>query len=413
MSIYIYIVNCCDLMDDMANILLVDDDEALLELGKEFIADNGQHTVITANSVGSALDILDTAPVDIIVSDYQMPEADGIEFLRIVRRRKDRIPFILFTGRGREEVVIDAINEGADFYIEKNTDIRSQYAQLQHTIEQAYLRKQAEDAVDYNLNLFKQLIENSMDIIVVVNDERLMEYVSPSVNRILGYQENELIGHDWMMFLRPEVQESIQRHEIDSLDAFEYYFTNFETRKKDGSWATVEYIGKTFERGGHKRFVINLRDISERVETDRQLQLLLRQIGIHHGEIEKESQKGLVGGVTYDFSTRKVSLTPKAAEIFGLDVGSWGVDLPILETLVHPDDRGSFIKAVINESQTTEPVETRYRIDLPSGDVRNINMISCTMMDKDEVPTYVHCVIRDCTEMVRLQEKIMTANMMH
>lgn len=400
-------------MDGMANILLVDDDKALLELGEEFISENGQHTVITANSVSSALVILDTLPVDIIVSDYQMPDIDGIEFLRIIRRRTDRIPFILFTGKGREEVVINAINEGADFYIEKNTDIRSQYAQLKHTIEQAYMRKQAEDAVDYNLNLFKQLIENTTDIIVVIGEKGAIEYVSPSINRVLGYQEEDIIGHDELMNLRPEVQGLIRRNDIDSLDSFISHFTNIETRKKDGTWATLEFIAKPFERSGHKKIIFNFRDISEHVERDRQMQMMMKQIGAQHDEVEKESQKGLVGGVTYDISTIKMSLTPKAREIFGLVVDPWDVDMQILEASIHPDDRETFRKAFIDGSETPEPVETRFRIRLPSGEIKNINMIACTMMNRDDGPTHVHGLIRDCTEMVRLQEKIRAANMMH
>jgi CheY-like chemotaxis protein len=54
---------------------------------------------------------------DGIISDYQMPDMDGIAFLKYVRAHYECLPFILFTGRGREEVVIDAVNNGADFYI--------------------------------------------------------------------------------------------------------------------------------------------------------------------------------------------------------------------------------------------------------------------------------------------------------
>jgi len=58
--------------------------------------------------------ILTGITFDAIVSDFQMPEMNGITLLREIRSTSD-IPFILFTGKGREEVVIDAINNGADF----------------------------------------------------------------------------------------------------------------------------------------------------------------------------------------------------------------------------------------------------------------------------------------------------------
>ena len=56
-----------------------------------------------------------------------MPVMDGISLLKSIRQRDGDIPFILFTGRGREEVVIDALNNGADFYIQKGGDIKAQF----------------------------------------------------------------------------------------------------------------------------------------------------------------------------------------------------------------------------------------------------------------------------------------------
>jgi len=59
-----------------------------------------------------------------------MPETNGIDFLKLIRSRDDPIPFILFTGRGREEVVIEALNSGADFYLQKGGDPSSQFKEL-------------------------------------------------------------------------------------------------------------------------------------------------------------------------------------------------------------------------------------------------------------------------------------------
>ena len=106
-------------MPDPIRILYVDDEPDLLEIGKVFLESTAGYVVDTLTS---AVDAIATHPhmqYDAIISDYQMPGIDGIAFLKHVRASGDSIPFILFTGRGREEVVIQALNEGADFYLQK------------------------------------------------------------------------------------------------------------------------------------------------------------------------------------------------------------------------------------------------------------------------------------------------------
>ncbi len=68
------------------------------------------------------------------VSDDQMPAMDGIEFLKAVRGWGDKTPFIIFTGKGREDVVIEALNTGADFYLQKGGEPKSQFPELAHKI---------------------------------------------------------------------------------------------------------------------------------------------------------------------------------------------------------------------------------------------------------------------------------------
>ena len=106
-------------MADGTRVLYVDDDPGLLEIARLFLEQTGEFSVTTSASAQEALDSLSIQSHDVIISDYQMPDMDGIVFLNEVRQRFGDIPFILFTGRGREEVVIDAINHGADFYLQK------------------------------------------------------------------------------------------------------------------------------------------------------------------------------------------------------------------------------------------------------------------------------------------------------
>ncbi len=103
-----------------------------LKLANSFLRRSGQFIVDTITSATDALALLDTKVYDAIISDYHMPVMDGIEFLKNIRTSGNTIPFILFTGRGREEIVIQALNEGADFYLQKGGEPVSQFTELSH-----------------------------------------------------------------------------------------------------------------------------------------------------------------------------------------------------------------------------------------------------------------------------------------
>ena len=131
----------------MYNLLYVDDEDSLLDLTKLYMELSGEFSVDTATSAKEAIGMLVKRPYAAIISDYQMPDMDGIEFLKKVRTSGNTIPFILFTGRGREEIAIQALNEGADFYLQKGGEPKSQFTELAHQIRQAVQQRKAEISI--------------------------------------------------------------------------------------------------------------------------------------------------------------------------------------------------------------------------------------------------------------------------
>jgi PAS domain S-box-containing protein len=128
----------------MMNVLYADDETGMLDVGKEFLEMSGKLKVETASSAKDALTKMADRRFDVIVSDYQMPEMDGLEFLKHVRLRDKFIPFILFTGHGREEVVIDACHAGVSCYLQKGGSPLPMFVELEHRIEQAVKKQMAE-----------------------------------------------------------------------------------------------------------------------------------------------------------------------------------------------------------------------------------------------------------------------------
>jgi len=128
---------------DRINVLYVDDDKQLLEVIKELLECDDRIKVDVCDSVSNAFRILESKTFDIIISDFQMPGADGIEFLKKLRFEGIDTPFILFTGKGREEIAIEALNNGAYAYLQKGMDIGVIGVQLNHNIKEGYNRSKA------------------------------------------------------------------------------------------------------------------------------------------------------------------------------------------------------------------------------------------------------------------------------
>ncbi len=116
-------------------VLHVDDDASLLEISKLILKDQYSCFEIDhACCVDEGLTKLATGNYDIVISDYEMPQKDGLQFLSELRKQKNEIPFILFTGKGREEVAIKALNLGADGYHNKQGSPETVYGELSHDI---------------------------------------------------------------------------------------------------------------------------------------------------------------------------------------------------------------------------------------------------------------------------------------
>ena len=125
----------------MISVLYVDDDSALLDIGKIFLEKMGNFSVETCTSAPEALKRLEQTAYHAVLSDYDIPGMNGIEFLKAVRVQSPALPFIIFTGRGREDVVVEAINNGVDFYLQKGGELKSQFAELSHKLRIAVKRR--------------------------------------------------------------------------------------------------------------------------------------------------------------------------------------------------------------------------------------------------------------------------------
>ena len=125
-------------------VLVVDNEPGFAALAGEMLERERDSIVALAATDGTeALSILEDRAVDCIVSDYEMPAMTGLELLERVREDDPELPFILFTGRGSEEIASEAIAAGVTQYLQKESG-REQYAVLANQITNAVAQYRTE-----------------------------------------------------------------------------------------------------------------------------------------------------------------------------------------------------------------------------------------------------------------------------
>lgn len=200
-------------------VLHVDDEEDFLFLTKEYV-ENATKGEVVFDYLSKPQEIfkkLEDNQYDVIVCDYLMPEMDGLDLLGQLKEKNYDIPFIVFTGRSREEVVIEALNLGADYYIKKGVDTKSQYTELIHHIRAIVGHKNAAKALketEEKFSLFMQNIPAATFLkevkgsIIYSNDFLSREY---GIESETGKKTEDIFGEEIGEIVRKEDELTLEK----------------------------------------------------------------------------------------------------------------------------------------------------------------------------------------------------------
>jgi PAS domain S-box-containing protein len=311
---------CVDFgIEKAIKVLHVDNDAGFLDVARQCLEEQSELQVDTALSIKDALEKLNCAEYDVIVSDYQMPEKNGLELLRELRRQGNNVPFILFTCKDKEEIAIEALNAGVYRYIRKEGNAEATYAELKRSICDAVRGQRAEKLLREAENRLRQITENVQDMLLLTDTDLVCTFASASHRWILGYEPNEMVGKRVYDFIHPDDL-------AKALEAAEKAFNDssggkleVRVRCADGSYILSECIGKilTDRSGKISGTLLTSRDITERKRISEKNRLQARLLNAVGQAIVATDVKG---NITYWNRAAEQLYGWHTAEVLGRNV---------------------------------------------------------------------------------------------
>ena len=178
-------------MPERIDVLHVDDDPSVLDLTEAYLERELADVAVTSVTAASdALDEVDGGRFDCIVSDYDMPEMDGLAFFERLRETDRSIPFVLYTGKGSEEIASRALNAGVTGYFQKGGP--EQLRRLANRVRQAVEEHRTREIA----NRYSTVIDALGYPVYVVDETGTFEFVNEPFAELTGYDREEIVGSE-------------------------------------------------------------------------------------------------------------------------------------------------------------------------------------------------------------------------
>jgi PAS domain S-box-containing protein len=357
-------------------VLHIDDEPALSELTATFLerADD-QFEVETATSASEGLARLEEDAFDCVVSDYEMPRQNGIEFLERVREEHPRLPFILFTGKGSEEIASEAISAGVSDYLQKQMGteqyqllaarIRSHVertrAQRKAAEHESHLR-QAQDIADlgsWHKDICADEIWWSEEIYEIFGIDSEQSDTDRSAERPLDHRE-------FLTYVHPEDRPFVDEKWRAALDGSAYDIEHrIVTDSGETRWVR-QRADVEFDDGGEPLEALGIvQDITERKQREQEIRKAKTQL-------EAAIDAGAVGTWEWDVDADELVVDARFARLFGVppDAAADGLPLDAYVSAVAEVDRGRVERAAETALDACGEFQEEFRVHDPDGERR-------------------------------------------
>ncbi|HVP15960.1 MAG TPA: PAS domain S-box protein [candidate division Zixibacteria bacterium] len=319
-------------------VLHVDDEPSILKIAKQCLELQGPFQVDTASSVEEAFEKMKEETYDAVVSDYLMPGKDGLEFLKELRQSGHTVPFLIFTGKGREEVAIKALNLGADQYLNKTGDPETVYCELGYAIRRTVERRKAETALETLGERYRRLFESAVEGVVINGSDGKILSLNRAAANILGYDNpEELIGRRAVeLYADPTARARLLEELVEKGCVKD---RELAWKKKDG--ALIEILASIAVQKDEKGKLLQTEGIIRDVTEKKKVEKALKESEEKYKTLVEQSLQGII--VAQGSPPHLVFANAAMSKILGYTPKEM-ISFSPKQTLeiVHPDDRELF-----------------------------------------------------------------------
>jgi PAS domain S-box-containing protein len=225
----------------LISILCVDDEPLLLEVIKKFFEREPGFSVKTCTTGKDALELWNALEFDAIISDYGLPDIDGISLLKEIRGQGFSALFIIITGKHRAQVAIDALNFGANYYVQKGGGVIEDIPRLAEFIRQGVGKIRADRALLENERTYRSIIENHPDLLCCFSPTGVLSFINNSYMKFTGKQTNECIGSNFLSLIPHEEHKRIQEILLTLTPIKPAILIEHKIRKSDGVYPVLQW----------------------------------------------------------------------------------------------------------------------------------------------------------------------------
>jgi PAS domain S-box-containing protein len=370
---------------DPVRVLHVDDNADFADLTTTILErEDDRFVTETATSATEALNHISERQFDCIVSDYDMPDQNGIEFLRAVRETCPDLPFILYTGKGSEEVASEAISAGVTDYLQKGTGT-SQYTVLANRIQNAVSARRSAITAERRRHRFEQILKTVPGCVVQLDADGQFVFANERAEEVLGLESDEVTDrtyNDPRWELQDPHGDPIPDGELPFRRIREtgepVYAERLTIQWPDGTRKLLLVNGAPVsdENGAFESAVFSLADITDQQERQQELDRTRRRL-----ELALETTD--TGVYDWDMETDEVTWNDSLERVMGLEPGEFEGTFEAFINRVHPDDRPRVHDRIEQAIETESMYRAEFRMQKADGDHQWVEVRGRVVRDGD------------------------------